>query len=94
MLKQDLITLMREKLTLSLHPTSLEIIDDSHKHIGHPGAKNGGHFTLIIAAECFENKNLIESHRLIYESLGDLVGTKIHALQIIIKHPSIRQLDK
>lgn len=89
MSKQNIITKMREKLTQSLTPSSLEIIDDSHKHIGHVGAQNGGgHFKIIIVSESFNQKSLVESHRLIYDALGDLVGKEIHALQIkIIKHP-------
>jgi BolA protein len=87
MSQQDRINIIREKLTKSLTPNELEIIDDSHLHIGHPGAKSGGgHFTIIIAADAFKNKTLIESHRLIYDALGDIVGKEIHALQIRIKH--------
>lgn len=86
MSKQETINLIREKLTHSLSPTKLEIIDDSHLHIGHEGAKKGGgHFTIIISTEIFNDKSLIESHRLIYESLGNLMKKKIHALQIKIK---------
>jgi BolA protein len=80
------INLIHKKLTQSLSPTELEIVDDSHLHIGHPGAKSGGgHFTIIISAEIFKNKSRIESHRLIYDALGDLIGKEIHALQIKIK---------
>lgn len=87
MSKQNTITQMREKLTQALMPISLEIIDDSHKHIGHSGAQSGGgHFTLIITADCFKNKSRIESHRLIYETLGALIGKEIHALQIKINN--------
>lgn len=86
MSKQETINLIREKLTHSLSPTKLEIIDDSHLHIGHAGAKSGGgHFTIIISAEIFNDKSLIESHRLIYEVLDDLMKKEIHALQIKIK---------
>lgn len=89
MSKQNIIAQMREKLAKSLTPSSLEIIDDSHKHIGHVGAQNGGgHFKIVIASETFNHKSLVESHRLIYDALRDLIGKEIHALQInIIKHP-------
>lgn len=67
-----------------LHPSQLEITDDSHLHQGHSGNNGGGHYTIKINSSILHNKTLIESHRLIYEILGDLIPAKIHALQIKI----------
>ena len=76
------IELMQEKLA-SLNPTHLNIIDESHLHTGHAGAKEGkGHFRLQIASARFADLRLIQSHRLIYETLGDMMQTDIHALSI------------
>lgn len=62
---------------------SLEIIDDSHKHAGHAGAKSGGgHFDLTIVAAAFDGLNTVARHRLIYETLGEMMKTDIHALSI------------
>lgn len=73
---------LREKLT----PQKLQVQDDSHQHLGHAGAATGlGHFTLIISAKTLQNKSRIEQHRIIYEALGDLMQTDIHALKIQIE---------
>lgn len=80
------IKLMRKLLTDSLNPTILKIVDDSEAHAGHAGAATGmGHFTITIGSDQFNDKSLLESHKLVYEALGDLMKTDIHALRIIIK---------
>lgn len=72
-------------LTETLQPTYLEVIDESHRHIGHPGAASGGgHFAVIIAAKIFENKPLIACHRMIYQALAKNIGNQIHALRITV----------
>lgn len=75
-----------EKLTRrlqSLAPTRLEIVDDSHRHAGHAGAADGrGHFTLLIVSERFTGLAPLRRHRLIYQAVGDLMATDIHALSI------------
>ena len=75
--------LIKEKLTAALSPESLEIIDRSHEHAGHEGAKaGGGHFDVIIVAESFNEQGTVQRHRAIYDALGDLMKTEIHALSI------------
>ncbi len=79
------IELMQSKLEKALSPSHIQIIDDSHQHIGHAGAKDGkGHFTLHIASPFFDNKPPIQCHKMIYQALGDLMQTDIHALSIKI----------
>ena len=74
---------MTKRLTAVLKPTHLQITDESHRHVGHPGAATGmGHFAVEISAQCFAAKSLIERHRMIYDALGDLMETDIHALKI------------
>ncbi len=74
---------MHRRLTENLAPSHLDIIDDSHKHIGHAGAKEGkGHFTVIISSDALNDKPKLQQHRLIYTALGDLMDTDIHALSI------------
>lgn len=76
---------IRARLTKAFAPTQLNILDDSHKHIGHVGSQHGaGHYTIQIAAPSFLNQKLLECHRLIYEALDDMLPTEIHALQIKI----------
>lgn len=81
----DRITLIRECLTQALSPEKLEVIDESQQHAGHAGASTGmGHFAIAIQSPQFKDKSLVESHRLIYQALGTLMETDIHALRITI----------
>lgn len=66
----------------ALEPTALKIIDDSALHAGHQGNGGGGHFTLHITSSHFCGKSPIMRHRLIYQTLTDLMPHKIHALSI------------
>ena len=73
---------IRERLS-RLAPDTLEVFDDSHEHVGHAGAKDGGgHFQLVIVSREFAGKSPVVRHRLIYEALGDLMPGQIHALAI------------
>jgi BolA protein len=66
----------------ALEPTALKIIDDSALHVGHQSSGGGGHFTVHITSSHFCGKSLIMRHRLIYQTLSDLMPHKIHALSI------------
>lgn len=78
--------MLRERLLHALSPTFLEIQDDSHLHVGHPGAKSGGgHFTITIASPHFLDKTPIACHRLVYAALEGLIGKEVHAVQICIR---------
>lgn len=77
------IDMIRERINRQLNPDRLEIIDESAKHAGHAGARSGGgHFIVEIVSNSFTNKNLITRHRMVYDSLGDMMDTEIHALSI------------
>ena len=77
------VAMIRERLSLALSPQSLDIVDESHKHAGHEGAKSGGgHFLVTIVADVFRDKKLLERHRMVYDALGDAMQTDIHALSI------------
>ena len=74
---------MRARLTGALAPTELEIIDESHLHAGHAGARSGrGHYALVIRSAVFTGKAPLQRHRMVYEALGDMMQTDIHALSI------------
>ncbi len=78
---------MRTRLT-SLNPVSLEIIDESHKHAGHAGARDGaGHYLLQIVTSEFTGKGTLARHRMIYSALGEMMQGEIHALNIQAKTP-------
>ena len=77
---------MRERLTTKLHPTHLEIIDESHLHVGHAGARDGkGHFRVRITSPRLKGLRPLQRHRLIYDALGDMMDTDIHALSIEVR---------
>lgn len=65
-----------------LEPTTLNLIDESALHAGHKGNGGGAHFMLRITSSHFCGKSQIMRHRLIYQTLTDLMPHKIHALSI------------
>jgi len=75
------VELLRQRLAV-LQPQSVAIADESHRHAGHAGAKDGGHYQLDIVAAAFAGKNTVARHRLIYDAAGDLMRGRIHALSI------------
>lgn len=74
---------IRALLEAELVPEFLEVIDESHLHVGHAGARDGrGHFRIRIECSRFAGKPRLARHRMIYGALGDLMDTDIHALAI------------
>ena len=66
-----------------LEPQSVELLDESGLHAGHPGARSGGsHFRLVIVSAQFQGKDTRTRHRMIYAALGPLMQREIHALAI------------
>lgn len=79
---------LRTRLTRTLQPVDLDIIDESAKHAGHAGAASGGgHFIVRITAAAFHDKSLIQRHRLVYDAIGDMMHQDIHALSIDARTP-------
>ena len=75
--------MIERRLRNALSIDSIEIVDESHLHVGHPGADSGGgHFHVTIVAENFDGLPTLARHRLIYDALGDAMQTEIHALSI------------
>lgn len=74
---------IRTKLTDAFAPQRLDIVDDSHKHAGHEGARSGGgHFNVTIVAAAFAGQTPMQRHRMIYTALGEELKQAIHALSI------------
>ena len=71
----------------ALQPSLLQVIDDSHLHAGHAGAREGRHFTVRITAERFRGLSRVARHRLIYDALQLLIPRGIHALAIEARAP-------
>ena len=76
---------IKKKLIDSFSPEFLLVKDQSNLHIGHQGAKSGlGHFEIIISSKKFNGLNKLAIHKLIYNALGEMMKTDIHALKIKI----------
>ncbi|MEP7042120.1 MAG: BolA family protein [Dokdonella sp.] len=79
---------IRARLATALAPQELAIEDESHKHAGHAGARDGrGHFRVHIVSAAFRGKAPLARHRAVYAALGDLMQTDIHALAIDARAP-------
>lgn len=73
---------IRERLA-ALEPQSVELLDESGRHVGHAGAAAGGsHFRLTIVSPRFAGHDKLARHRMIYAALGPLMRREIHALAI------------
>jgi BolA protein len=83
----DLATSLRERLTLALHPQALELRDDSARHAGHAGAREGAHFAVHIVSPRFAGVRTLERHRMVYAAAAPLMAGRIHALQITALTP-------
>jgi BolA protein len=74
---------LQARLARALQPLQLEIVDDSHHHAGHAGAADGrGHFTVLVVSNRFSGLGTLKRHRLVYDAVGDMMATDIHALSI------------
>jgi len=79
---------IREALQQALDPELLEVRDDSHRHAGHEGARDGrGHFKVHVVSAAFEGKLPLARHRAVYAALGTMMETDIHALSIRAETP-------
>ena len=77
-----------ERLEAAFAPTDILVKDQSHLHAGHAGARDGkGHFEVQIVADAFAGKTRIQRHRMVYEALGDIMQTDIHALSVRAQAP-------
>ena len=76
-------------LAKAFSPEHLLVKDQSHLHAGHTGAQDGrGHFDVTIVSQAFAGKRPLERHRLVYDALGSLMETDIHALRIDARAPA------
>lgn len=79
----DRVERIRLALEDALAPRLLEIRDDSHRHAGHAGARDGrGHFHVRIVSAAFAGMTPVARHRAVYAAVGELMRTDIHALSI------------
>jgi BolA protein len=82
-------TLIAEKLSAAFAPDHLDVVDESHLHEGHAGARPGGqtHFRVHIVAEAFRGRSRIDRHRMINQTLASELSGGVHALAIQASAP-------
>ncbi|MFZ6644184.1 BolA family protein [Undibacterium sp. TJN25] len=80
---------IQARLTETFQPLACQLQDDSAAHAGHAGAASGGgHYSVKLVCKQFEGLNRISRHRLVYDAVGDMMHTEIHALAIVALAPS------
>ena len=75
---------IEQKLREQLAPERIEVVDESHKHAGHAGARPEGqtHFDVMIVAETFAGMNRVARQRKVYEILAEEMAGPVHALAL------------
>ena len=87
----DRVARIRAALEVAFSPQLLDVVDDSHKHAGHAGARDGrGHFSVEIVSPVFAGMSPLARHRAVYAALGKMMETDIHALSIRAGTPGER----
>ncbi|MEQ8965722.1 MAG: BolA family protein [Azospirillaceae bacterium] len=80
---------IRQKLTDGLAPAALDIVDDSHRHVGHAGHDGRGesHFRVRVVAAAFEGRSRVDRQRLVYGLLAEEMRDRVHALALTTLTP-------
>jgi BolA protein len=80
---------IRDRLSAALAPVDLVVEDESHRHVGHAGARDGrGHFRVRVVSAMFAGMAPLARHRAVYAALDDLMQTDIHMLAIDARAPA------
>lgn len=81
--REDRTEIIRSTLEDALDAEHVQIDDDSGLHAGHLGAQGGGgHFRVLVVSSRFEGLTRVAAQRLVYQALGELMTTDIHALEM------------
>jgi BolA protein len=74
---------IEKRLSDALEADHVEVIDESHLHVGHAGARDGGgHYRAVIVSRQFEGLSRVQAQQLVYRVLGDWMGKEIHAMSM------------
>jgi BolA protein len=77
--REEIETRLRERLDAS----HVEVVDESHLHAGHAGARDGGgHYRAVIVSERFEGLSRVKAQQVVYQAVGEWMGKEIHALSM------------
>lgn len=85
---------LEARLREALAPASVTVRDDSAKHAGHPGAREGAHFAVRVVSSRFAGLRMLQRHRLVYDAAAPLMAGRIHALQIDAVTPEEQTGDR
>jgi BolA family transcriptional regulator, general stress-responsive regulator len=83
----DTVARIQAAIERALAPSEVRVEDESALHIGHPGAREGGHFRVRVVSECFRGLTRVARHRLVYQAVGEIMGRGIHALAVDARTP-------
>lgn len=78
----DTAAAIRAELERELAASDVAVEDESSRHVGHAGAREGGHFRVRVVSERFRDLPRLARHRLVYQAVQPLLGRGIHALAI------------
>lgn len=79
-------------LRRELSADHVEVHDDSALHEGHPGAEaGGGHFRVLVVSSRFDGLSRVAAQRLVYQALGELMASEVHAIQMRTLTPAAWQ---
>ena len=80
---------IESKLRAALAPASLTIVDESHLHAGHAGARPEGetHFNVTVESAAFDGMSRVARQRKVYEILADELAGPVHALTLTTRAP-------
>ena len=81
---------INKKLNEGLSPSRLEVVDESMKHKGHGGWREGGetHFHVTVVSEAFEGKSRVDRQRMVYALLAEEMAERVHALALTTRTPA------
>jgi len=81
---------INKKLNEALTPSRLEVVDESAKHKGHGGWREGGetHFNVTVVSDAFDGKSRVDRQRMVYALLAEEMAERIHALALTTKTPA------
>ena len=79
-----IIAAIQDKLQAAFEPIRLEVVDDSARHSGHAGARDGGesHFNVTIESHAFAGANKVARQRMVYRALAEELAGPVHALSV------------
>lgn len=76
-------------LTAHFAPEAIEVVDQSHLHAGHGGARPEGetHYAVRLVSASFTGMNRVARSRAVQDRLADEFALGLHALSLTLRAP-------